>query len=80
MEVVFRAGKILDFSGVFRPNSCCFWWETAGSHRDSSRIFRPELLLPFSIDFGSFLPETVIFPELSGGWNHRPGVFLHKKF
>jgi hypothetical protein len=33
---------------------------------DKSVIFRLEVVLPFSINFGAFLPETVIFPELSG--------------
>jgi hypothetical protein len=37
-------------------------------------IFRPAVLLPLPIDSGAFLPEMVIFPELSGRFRSFPEV------
>jgi hypothetical protein len=53
MEAVFWVRKFSDFSGVFRSNSCSFLQKTAG------------IPPPFPSISGAFLPEPVIFHELS---------------
>ncbi len=53
MEAIFRAENFRIF-WCLRPNCCSFPCETAGSRRDNSTIFRPGLLLLFSIDFCDF--------------------------
>ncbi len=54
MKAVFRDGKCSDFSGVFQPNSCSFFWETAWSRRENSMILQSGALFPYSIDFRGF--------------------------
>jgi hypothetical protein len=59
------------FSGASEPNYCYFRWETTGSRRDNSAIFRAEELLPFSIGFQGFLARNGDFYKLSG-----PTIFI----
>jgi hypothetical protein len=62
MEAVFRAGN---FFGFFQCLPAKFLFFPVANGWNST-IFRPEVLLPFSIISGDFLPETVIFSKLSG--------------
>ncbi len=82
LEAVCRAGKTSNFSGIFWPNSCSFWWKTAGSRRKNSKIFRPRILLPIPIDFRSFFVGNGDFfwpfwsvPIVSGDRNPRSGLY-----
>jgi hypothetical protein len=54
MEATFGAGNFSDFSIVFPPNNCSFWWETARIRQHNSDIFRLGVLLPFPIDLWGF--------------------------
>jgi hypothetical protein len=55
IEAVFQPESLRFFSGDFRPFSCAFSREMAG------------ILLPFYIDFRSFLPDSVAFPAFFSG-------------